>query len=101
MASIDDGNKIATGTADDVGLGQDRSDARPRPNASIRNYHKRSFEFEVMILTFRVREYTRPVEGMEEYWVYCSGDFYNYYQALIFAIAYEKNTGIKTWVEMI
>jgi len=58
--------------------------------------------------TYRVREYSRPFkpdqpyfDGMNPYWVYCSGEIKDYYWALLHAIAYEKQTGIKTWVDCI
>lgn len=58
--------------------------------------------------SFRVREYERPikpnqpiVDGMNPYWVYCSNDFEDYYEALKYAIREEKRTGIKNWVELV
>lgn len=60
-----------------------------------------------MGVTFRVREYSRPVkkdqplhDGMNPYWVYCSNDFDDYYEAIKYAIAEEKRTGIKNWVDL-
>ena len=59
------------------------------------------------MVTFRVREYTRPIkedqpiqDGMNPYWVYCSDDFTDYYDAIKYAINYEKRTGIGTWVDL-
>jgi hypothetical protein len=57
-------------------------------------------------MTYRVREYERPVkkhfpvmDGMNPYWVYCSNEIYDYYEAIRYAIVEEKRTGIKNWVE--
>lgn len=59
------------------------------------------------MVNFRVREYDRPIksgqpiqDGMNPYWVYCSDDFTDYYEAIKYAIKYEKRTGIKTWVDL-
>lgn len=61
-----------------------------------------------MTTYYRVREYERPIkkdqpiqDGMNPYWVYCSDVFYDYYQALCYAIEEEKRTRIKNWVECI
>lgn len=59
------------------------------------------------MVTFRVREYSRPFkpgqpyhDGMNPYWVYCSNDIEDYYEAIKYAISYEKRTGISCWVEL-
>lgn len=60
-----------------------------------------------MGIAFRVREYSRPVkkdqplhDGMNPYWVYCSDDFTDYYDAIKYAIDYKNSSGIDTWVEL-
>lgn len=56
-------------------------------------------------MTYRVRENTRPiynVDGsvfMHDYYVYCSNEFTDYYEALKFAIEHEKKGGYKCWVD--
>jgi hypothetical protein len=58
-------------------------------------------------LTFRVREHTRTIKGATgyadhpDYWVYVSDEFHDYYEALKYAIAYEKSGRHKCWVELI
>ncbi len=46
---------------------------------------------------YRVREYTRP----SGYWVYCSNEMYDWYNAIKTAVEYERRTGIATWVEVL
>lgn len=60
------------------------------------------------MIVFRVREYERPIkkdqpiqDGMNPYWVYCSNEFYDYYEALKYAVEEERITKIKNWVELI
>lgn len=60
------------------------------------------------MLTFRVRENTRDIKGapgyadFKGYWVYCSPEFHDYYQAILYAIQYDKeNPMIGCWVELI
>lgn len=54
-----------------------------------------------------VREYTRDIKGApghadyKDYWIHVGDEFSDYYTALLYAIEYEKTTGIKTWVELI
>lgn len=57
-------------------------------------------------MVFRVREYSRPfkegqpyMDGMNPYWVYCSNEIDDYYEAIKYAIQEEKRTKIKNWVE--
>jgi hypothetical protein len=58
-------------------------------------------------MTYRVREYTRDVKpmpgsgnnGFKNYYVYCSGEFTDYREAIIEAIKIEKETKIKNWVD--
>lgn len=58
-----------------------------------------------MILTFRVREYARDIKGapghsdFKNYWVYVSPEFWDYYQAILYAIQHERKGGYKCWVE--
>lgn len=58
------------------------------------------------MVTFRVRENTRDIKGapghadFKGYWVYCSPYFHDYYEALEYAIAWEKST-YPCWVELI
>ena len=40
------------------------------------------------------------MDGMNPYWVYCSNDINDYYEAIKYAIKQEKRTGIKNWVEL-
>lgn len=47
-------------------------------------------------IKFRVREFTRP----SGYWVYCSNEISDYYEAIKKAIEIEKISGIKNWVEL-
>jgi len=57
-------------------------------------------------MTFRVRENTRTVKGdvgyadHPDYWVYCSGEFHDYYKAREYAIEYERKGGYKCWIEL-
>jgi hypothetical protein len=58
-------------------------------------------------MIFMVREHTRDIKGMpghpdyKDYWIYCSGEFTDYYEALKFAVAYEKSGRYRCWVELI
>jgi hypothetical protein len=56
---------------------------------------------------FMVREYTRTIKGAPghadhpDYWVYCSDEFTDYYEALKYAVDLEKQGRYKNWVECI
>jgi hypothetical protein len=58
-------------------------------------------------LRFIVREHTRDIKGSpghpdhKDYWICVSKEMNDYYEALKWAIAYEKNGGYKCWVELI
>lgn len=57
-------------------------------------------------MTYRVREYTRDLKGpdgkvnFKNYYVYCSDEFTDYYEALEYAVNYEKKIN-KCWVDCI
>lgn len=59
------------------------------------------------MVTFRVRENTRDIKGapghsdFKDYWVYVSQDFHDYYEAIKWAISYEKSGRYPCWVELI
>jgi hypothetical protein len=56
-------------------------------------------------MIYRVRERMRNLHGMDgkvnfyNYFVYCSGEFSDYYEAILYAVDYEKTTGISCWVD--
>lgn len=56
-------------------------------------------------MTYRVRENTRDLHGMDgkinfkNYYVYCSPEFDNYYEALKYAVEYDRKSFVKTWVD--
>ena len=56
-------------------------------------------------MRYRVREYTRDLHGMDgkvnfkKYYVYCSGEFSDYYEAIKYAAEYEKKIPNKCWVD--
>lgn len=59
------------------------------------------------MVTFRVRENTRDIKGapghadFKGYWIYCSNEFHDYYEALMFAVDYDRTHQVGCWVELI